>query len=91
MVRDILQQQRLGLGVVRRIVVVRGPGPFTAVRAGIIVANTLGWIRKIPVTGVVTDQVLDAKKLAKVKVAQKKYRPIRPSYGRKPNITRPKT
>src|SRR5690349_8018522 len=40
LVDAVLRKKKKGLADVSGIVVVRGPGPFTAVRTGLVVANT---------------------------------------------------
>ena len=40
------------------IIVVRGPGSFTAVRTGIIIANTLAKLNSIPIRGIVVSHLL---------------------------------
>ncbi len=79
----------IGPKKVGQIVVIRGPGPFTAIRAALVTANTLGWIWNIPVSGVVRHSQLTAKELAfpGPRIGKKFGRPIRPWYGRGPNIT----
>lgn len=47
----LLKSVHVQLKDVRRIVVVIGPGPFSAVRIGCTVANTLSYILSIPVHG----------------------------------------
>ena len=78
---------------VKKIIVVRGPGPFTAVRTGLVVANTLAWLRSIPVIGVVYDYKLTIKDfpiLTKLKLHRSKNI-IYPWYGKEPNITKAKS
>ncbi len=72
------------------IVVVRGPGPFTAIRAALVITNMLSNLKKIPLIGVVKKSVLTATDLRRLgqlplpRLGQS----IRPWYGRPPNITR---
>lgn len=77
---------------IRSITVVRGPGPFTAVRTGIIVANTLGMLWGIPVSGIIRSGLLTSGELSQLPQPKKRsVKFVRPSYGREPNITKPKT
>lgn len=90
LVDGLLRQKKIMLKDIVGIIVVRGPGPFTAVRTGLIVANTLGMLLDIPVRGIVADRLLDRKKIQSL--ITQKQRPatvIKPWYGRKPNITMP--
>ena len=92
LVQQALKDQRVSPNQIDHIVVAVGPGPFTAVRTGIIVANTLGWMLNIPVKGVVAPERWDQEDIARLSQAQtlKTFRPVRPAYGREPNITRSK-
>lgn len=79
---------------IRQIVVVRGPGPFTPVRTGFVIAKTLGLIWSVPVRGIVAGRELTANewttKMAHLPRWMKSSAPIRPYYGRQPNISRPR-
>ncbi len=61
------------------VVVVPGPGPFSRVRAGVSVANTLSFARDLPVW------TLRAGKLRRMRGL------VMPHYGKEPNITKPRT
>lgn len=91
MVHQAFQKHHLKVRRLQCIAVVRGPGPFTAVRTGIIVANTLGWMLSIPVVGIVSERPLTDSDIDRLHSPQgKTFRPVRPAYGREPNITKPK-
>jgi len=45
------QEEKLSLKDIEKILVNLGPGSYTGSRAGVTVANTLGWILNIPVFG----------------------------------------
>ena len=49
MIEELLRREKKSLRDVREIKVAPGPGSFTGTRVGIAVANTLGWILKVPV------------------------------------------
>lgn len=75
----------------QRILIVRGPGPFTAVRTGLMVANTLAWILRIPILGITSLNPLSEKnffKLARRRFSRTEV--VTPEYGKAPNITTPK-
>lgn len=74
------------------ILVVRGPGPFTAIRAALVIANTLAWVKNIPVVGLVRQKKIDPAQIPQTVWGRTTvYRqPVRPWYGRQPNITRSK-
>ena len=77
---------------IKGIVVVNGPGPFTALRIGVITANTLAWALKIPVASIKLTEFENIEKL--VKISEEKIKKakvgtiIEPFYGKEPNITR---
>ncbi len=60
------------------ITVVPGPGPFSRVRAGVTVANTIAFALGIPLF-----QYRDGK-------LRRATKPIVPHYGGEPNITKPR-
>lgn len=51
LIDKILRKHKLTVGHVNAIEVNTGPGSFTGLRVGVAVANTLGWIFKVPVNG----------------------------------------
>jgi hypothetical protein len=74
------------------IVVVQGPGSFSAIRAGVLVANLLSRIYAKPLYGITVEEsgnlanilgLITSGKLKKLKYAD-------PIYDREPNITLPK-
>lgn len=91
MVDTLLRRKKIKQSALCRILVVRGPGPFTAVRTGLIVANTVGYLLNIAVAGVVTTKPLSVSRIRQL-VRRLPAKPgiiVRPWYGRQPNITRP--
>ncbi len=85
------------------IVVLSGPGQFSFLRSGIIVANTFAWALHIPVVGIYGDEFLSEqefvagglKKLstssrAKRGIPTQNLHAVVPLYGREPNITKAK-
>lgn len=76
------------------IAAVSGPGSFTAVRQGVVVANTLGYLFDASVVGVKLNEFKTEDEL--LKIGYKKIRAaksasiILPFYGGEPNITKPK-
>jgi tRNA threonylcarbamoyladenosine biosynthesis protein TsaB len=51
MLESLLHEQHLQLKDLTAIEVNPGPGSFTGIRVGIAIANTLGYLLKIPVNG----------------------------------------
>lgn len=87
----LVKLSRTPLDQIGSIVVVRGPGPFTAIRVGITVANALGLAFSVPVYGAnKVDSIDIARIVSKVKRTTPDKVPVRPLYDRAPNITKPK-
>ena len=76
---------------IKGIAVVSGPASFTALRIGVVTANTLAWSLGVPVISLKLNEFKELSSLAKavtVKLARNKNEVIvRPFYGKKPNIT----
>jgi len=83
------------------IVVVKGPGPFTALRIGVATANALSYALKVPVVGITGNELgirnhelcMNDELMQKVEERLKKNKKnsiIEPEYGREPNITKSK-
>ena len=51
LVEKLLRQQELELKDLTAIEVNLGPGSFTGLRVGVSIANTLGYLLKIPING----------------------------------------
>ena len=76
------------------VVVVTGPGHFSYLRTGIVIANTFAFALNIPVAGIALEEFSDdeewvAHGLAKLQDKNNSV-PIMPQYGAEPNITTPK-
>lgn len=94
----LLKKSKVSLPELRGIVVATGPGGFTAVRSGVVVANALGFALGIPVAGVegafaqVDDMLCSdrfTRALKQLKRAPKTAQ-ARPAYGAEPNISKAK-
>ncbi len=75
----------------KAIVVVSGPGPFSALRIGIATANALTYSLDLPIVGLKQAEISKTKDLGvlisnSAKKAKRNYI-VRPFYGAKPNIT----
>lgn len=78
------------------VVVLSGPGQFSFLRAGIIIANSFAWALHIPVVGVYGDQGMTreqfiAQGLKKLSQSKSAFRAVVPEYGKEPNITKPRS
>lgn len=90
----VLKKEKVGLKKLGGIIVVSGPGSFTAVRQGVVAGNALGFFLKIPVVGVRGNEFKNDDDLLKIgyeKIRKTKVGEIvLPLYGGEPNITMPK-
>ncbi len=89
---SLLNQNKIKTRQLKGLIVITGPGPFTSIRIGVAVANTLAYALKIPVVGLANRQGLTSEEkliklgLSKLKqVKANKY--ILPFYNKEPNIT----
>lgn len=86
----ILKDDNKQLVDIAGIVVVSGPGGFTALRIGVVIANTLAYALKIPAVGVTLDEFSDNSELITLAVAKlstaKVGGIVMPEYGKEPNI-----
>ncbi len=71
------------------ICVVHGPGSFSAVRGGVLAANLLARLLRIPLIGVTKSESLDLKQLLSELEAGKREASsyVMPTYDAEPNIT----
>mgnify|MGYP000514368107 CR=1 FL=1 len=74
------------------VLVVSGPGSFTALRIGVATVNALAWSLNIPILSISNKNNLDDKKLLdknfkKILNKTKFTQQVLPKYGKQPNIT----
>jgi len=92
-VNNFLRCEKVSIHDVAAVVVEKGPGAFSALRTGIIVANTLAFSLSIPVVGVSSVSSDIKTSLQKARIQISKALPpsfVIPDYGREPTITKPK-
>ena len=91
------KKNKIKLSNIKKIIVNRGPGSFTSVRLGIVLANTLAYGLRIPIIGV--DNIELHKKEDYLKLSKLKFLPtgqagsknfIKPYYYKEPDITKNK-
>lgn len=101
-VKKFLEAQSIALTSIGGIIVTLGPGPFTALRIGVVIANTLAWALHIPLFGYKVHEFKKIDDLAQKAWQQflqpsslhsqklQKFQALLPWYGKEPNITKPK-
>lgn len=94
-VHALLEKNNVLPNRLKGIAVLSGPGQFSFLRSGIIIANTFAWALGIPVVGVYGDELLTEQEFVGVGMkelskAKKEFVPVVPLYGREPNITKAK-
>lgn len=93
----LLKKGRVSPNNLKAVYVACGPGSFSALRTGVVIANTLAKSLNIPVIGLKTDEVITDQGLLKL-IKKKRFnlkssstfKPVVPFYGKEPNITMPK-
>lgn len=90
-IESLRKKLRQPIAAVTGIIVVSGPGPFTALRVGVITANTLAWALNVPIVAIKASEPADAtasieRGLARLNTAHRAAI-IEPYYGQAPNIT----
>ena len=91
MIDRLMKNRRSKIQDLRLVSVVSGPGAFSALRLGVITANTLAWALKIPIVEVSASEAEDDESLLKVlnqKIINNCLSIIIPKYGKEPNITK---
>lgn len=90
-IEKLLKTKSYQLKTMKGIAVVSGPASFTALRIGVVTANTLAWSLKVPIIGIQLDEFSDLDILAnqiESKLAKNNNQVIvQPFYGKEPNIT----
>lgn len=91
LVQQLCTRLKVTAPSIKGVIVVRGPGGFTAVRLSVAIANALGYAGQMPVVGIErgeadTTATLLARGWAKFKRARGS-RLVTPLYAGQPNIT----
>lgn len=86
-ITQLLIKQKLAFKDLNGIIVVTGPGSFTSVRIGCVIANTLAQVLKIGIYGAHADKLNSDQLIIKAIKKIKKNRYVLPFYDREPNIT----
>lgn len=88
-------KERKRLSSARGVCVVAGPGSFSSVRTGVLYANLLSRLFRIPLVGVTLEEAKDldalSGRLLDTRYAIRDTRYVAPLYDAEPNITIPRT
>ena len=84
---DFLHEQQVSSADVSRILIVNGPGSFTASRVSVVLANTFAFVRKIPVIPIENPKRLSIEELLPMVAILPEHAFVIPAYDRPPNIT----
>jgi len=89
-----LAKDRKNFQLLEGVCVVSGPGSFSAVRTGVLYANLLSRLKKVPLIGMMVEDAVDLSRLAKEltdgRRATEASKYVAPIYDAEPNITLPK-
>ncbi len=86
-VEELLARHNKTIKDLKTIAVVKGPGPFSALRIGVTTANALAWGLDIPVVGIKDDEIVPLDELLQEGGFEGQ---VEPEYGAEPNITKSK-
>lgn len=86
-VERFLRKSRVRLKRLTQITVVIGPGMFSFLRAGVVIANTLAATHHVPLRGIKAKNETEAVPLSKLTKKAGSQKPLRPWYGKGPSIT----
>lgn len=95
LIDEALKKYNMRVADIRAIGVVEGPGPFTSLRVGVAVANTLGYVLAVPVValpkalvdGAWDEQGIRERIQAGLAKKRDAFDIVTPVYGGEPNIT----
>ncbi|HNZ86442.1 MAG TPA: tRNA (adenosine(37)-N6)-threonylcarbamoyltransferase complex dimerization subunit type 1 TsaB [bacterium] len=85
-----LRSKKVKLQNLKRIIVNTGPGSFTSVRIGVVLANTLSFALKIPVVGTSQKEIKTKDDILKLLDLKPSREFVKPFYYKEPNITQKK-
>lgn len=87
-IQELFKKKKVKFQDLKKIVVVKGPGPFSRTRTGVVVANALAYALNIPSAGIKKSQI--PKELPKLSQLKFKKQNLKPFYSKHANITKPK-
>lgn len=91
LLNKFLKSRRIKLTSLTKIIVNRGPGSFTSVRIGIVLANTFSYALKIPIIGIDNFSPVKKEDYLELLECESKEEFIKPFYYKEANITKSKS
>lgn len=89
-IEKTLKKSKYKIKDIEKIIVVKGPGNFSALRIGITVVNIMAFLLKIPIFSINTKQFLKARSILALQKNAKREKIAVPLYDKLPNITKAK-
>lgn len=89
LLNKFLKSRRIKLTSLTKIIVNRGPGSFTSVRIGVVLANTLSYSLKIPIIAVDNFSPIKKEDYLELLSHDSKEEFIKPFYYKEAHITMP--
>lgn len=97
-INALLKKSRLQCSDISKVFIINGPGPFTAMRIGVTIANAIAWATNSTLQTATTAQLTKVQPgksfgraaLLLLKKSRKTTKLAKPLYLKKPHITTPK-
>ncbi|MBI5793472.1 hypothetical protein HZA87_00065 [Candidatus Uhrbacteria bacterium] len=89
-IHETMHRWEVPLGELTGVLVVTGPGSFTASRVSTTIANAIAFARSLPIRGIENPKRLSLKELLYSMPIQDPAAFALPTYNRPPNITKPR-
>ncbi len=90
LLNKFLKSKKIKLDKLGKIIVNTGPGSFTSVRIGVVLANTLSFSLKIPVVGISNRVLSTNKDFFEISNLEPESEFVKPYYYKDANITNSK-
>lgn len=89
LLNKFLKSKKVKLEKLQKIIVNTGPGSFTSVRIGVVLANTLSYSLKISVVGISNKKLENIKDFIDMCNLKPDQEFVKPHYYKEANITKP--
>jgi tRNA threonylcarbamoyl adenosine modification protein YeaZ len=90
-IAKFLKKNRYTFKDLTHVAVFKGPGGFTSLRIGVVMANITADVLNIPIIEISEKEENKIPEIIKEKIGNKNFKKlVLPFYGKEPNITKPK-